>query len=493
MTIKNAANVMIDKPFTSSVASNSSRKGFRTSLTNKETAMVRACSSSSILSSDGQALKGEDGHSSGSIIDVEYTEPSAEAQRVYRQQIEAVKRKEPGDQVDSKRLLIPVNPAMSIESIREVVSDALSPALQTQTSSSSAEEVAKPLAPALKRSGSNTLDGMSKTKGLAKTSKKTKTASTKDVRFVEKIRLGAKGPVLTRVSTCCSQSDRCILYLPGGAFCCPAQSCDLSMAERLSKSNNATVFMVHYRVAPENPFPAGLYDCVCAYLYLIGRRKKCASTIAKRKTTDIYAPGKVSIVGSSAGGGLAFSLVQKLQQLEEKLPCAVIALSPWIDLALQGESYYTNEDADPVLSKAILDKFARYYCGADSQVSERKERARCSELASMYEQEMQLRMQPLVSPLYGDLSGFPPILIHVGQHEVLLDEAKALATKAALSGVEDVKIKVFGGATHCFQVVNPSLPESAKSLDEIASFINDATLKKELKKYYLTLDDLLWS
>jgi acetyl esterase/lipase len=153
-----------------------------------------------------------------------------------------------------------------------------------------------------------------------------------------------------------------------------------------------------YRLAPEHPFPAALEDAVDAYRWLI--------------TEAEVDPRNMVLAGDSAGGGLALAAMLRLRGDDIPLPAGAVAISPWVDLALTGESLDTRADADLTVTKADLERKAREYLdGADPR-------------------------EPLASPLYGDLTGVPPLLVVAGADEALLDDSIRLVRKAGIAGIQ---------------------------------------------------------
>ena len=173
-----------------------------------------------------------------------------------------------------------------------------------------------------------------------------------------------------------------LLYLHGGGYACGDLPYAIGFGSVLAAESGARVFAPAYRLAPEHPFPAALEDAIETYQYLLNKG---------------YAPSRITLCGESAGGGLCYSLCLKLREKGLPLPSGIIAISPWTDLTASGESYVYNKDADVSMSKEILEFFA------DSYTKDRE--------------------NPLVSPLFGDLSFMPPSLIFAGGDEILLSDA----------------------------------------------------------------------
>ena len=187
--------------------------------------------------------------------------------------------------------------------------------------------------------------------------------------------------------------DGVILYFHGGGYAAGGIAYARGFGTILAAKNNMRVFCVAYRLAPENPYPAALEDALTAYEHLL---------------ESGYPADKIILCGESAGGSLIYALTLKLKELSLPMPCGLIALSPWCDLTQSGDSHNTNRDNDPSLTKERLDFFATLYSD-DPQ-------------------------NPYVSPLFGDLKGFPPSIIIAGGHEILLDDSVRLHEKLIACG-----------------------------------------------------------
>jgi acetyl esterase/lipase len=199
----------------------------------------------------------------------------------------------------------------------------------------------------------------------------------------------------------------------------------------LCLASGRRVLLIEYRLAPEHPFPAAIEDVSKAYQWLL------ASGIA---------PEQIVIGGDSAGGGLALAALLWLRDREVVLPGAVVLISPWLDLALTGPSLYTRAEVDPLCSIEGLQIAASYYLGnADSKT-------------------------PMASPLYGDLHGLPPLLIQVGDHEILLSDSTRLAEKAKAAGV-DVRLEIWNAMWHVWHGWAATLPEAQQAIERIGAFI----------------------
>ena len=184
-----------------------------------------------------------------------------------------------------------------------------------------------------------------------------------------------------------------ILYLHGGGYTCGSLEYAKGFAATLASQCGVRVFCAAYRLAPENPYPAAVDDALEAYRYLLKKG---------------YAPRQILLCGESAGGGLIYALCLRLRQEGLELPCGLIGISPWVDLTGSGQSYETNRDNDPSLTQELLEFYAKCYTTDPTD--------------------------PLCSPLFGDLAGFPPSLLFAGGDEILLDDARALHEKLVQSG-----------------------------------------------------------
>ena len=221
---------------------------------------------------------------------------------------------------------------------------------------------------------------------------------------------------------------RVLLYLHGGAYVAGNIQYASGFAGVLAAHTNRRVLSVAYGLAPENPFPAAVEDALAAYEYLLGNG---------------YTACDISLVGESAGGGLVYCLCLRLKQKGMPLPCALVGISPWTDLTFSGESYQTNKKKDPVLYEDALRSYAEEY----AQGQERN---------------------PLVSPLFGDLSEFPPWLLFAGGDELLLDDARMLAGRLTGSGCS-CELVIEDGLWHAFVLYK--IPEAKKALKTIAEFL----------------------
>lgn len=228
-------------------------------------------------------------------------------------------------------------------------------------------------------------------------------------------------------------TGRVILQLHGGGYIGPMKNIYRRFAVKYSQiSFGADVLTPDYRVAPEHPYPAALEDAVCAYEWLLAQG---------------WFSEQIIVAGDSAGGGLAMALCHYLSNHGRQLPCGIIAMSPWTDLTASGESYDTNYERDPLFGKtrdSLI--YNRDYVGDHDPMDE------------------------YISPMFGDFRGFPPMLIQVGSYEMLLSDSVDVAAKARGQGVK-VRLSIYDGMFHIFQMAAKMLPESRKAWVEIGKFI----------------------
>jgi acetyl esterase/lipase len=228
-----------------------------------------------------------------------------------------------------------------------------------------------------------------------------------------------------------AQMDRAVLYLHGGGFVMGSPATHRELAARLSAVANAAVLVLDYRLAPEHPFPAAVQDAVAAHRWLLGSG---------------YSNAQLAIGGDSAGGGLALQTLIALRDQAIPLPSAAFFLSPVTGLGFDGDSYDSRRDADPLVTLDMCRFTASLYIGANDPSA------------------------PLLSPTHGDLSGLPPLCVHVGDREILLSDSVRLADRASACGV-DVELKVWPGMWHVFQASARFVPEARRSLAEIGRFV----------------------
>jgi len=224
-------------------------------------------------------------------------------------------------------------------------------------------------------------------------------------------------------------SKQVILYSHGGGYLFGSPVSYRSFTTRLAKACSASVFVLDYRLAPENPFPAAPADALAAYRLLL----------TKHEAADIV------LAGDSAGGGLSLALLIQIRDTGLPMPAGAVLLSPYTDLNTTGESLDSNTDTCAMFSgDSIRRAAAMYLNGADAT-------------------------DALASPLYARHEGFPPLLIYVSDNEVLRDDGLRLADKTAAAGVA-TDLRVWRGQPHVWPLFAPLLPEASQVLREISGF-----------------------
>ncbi len=228
-------------------------------------------------------------------------------------------------------------------------------------------------------------------------------------------------------------NDQVLLYLHGGGYVIGSINSHRGLASQIAAAARCRALIIDYRLAPENKFPAAVEDAVASYRWLLSQG---------------YEPEKIAIAGDSAGGGLTAAALVSLRDSGDPLPAAALLLSPWTDLEVIGESCKTVGWRDPLVSKGILKKYTRMYMGGKDP------------------------RDPLASPIYADLKGLPPLCIHVGTCEVLLDDARRLSAKAEEDGVS-VDLDICEGMFHVWQFLSPVVPESKEAIEKLGNFVRD--------------------
>jgi len=232
-----------------------------------------------------------------------------------------------------------------------------------------------------------------------------------------------------------ADTSRRLLYLHGGGYEAnsPPQYRDLT--GRITQESGVVVLALDYRLAPEHPYPAAVDDAVAALAWMSENGPEGAS-----------AASKTFIGGDSAGGGLSLATMFRARDAEQRMPDGAVLISAWTDLSLTGESLTTRAEADPMITMPLIKRFIRHYIG------DRDPR------------------EPEISPLYGDYSGLPPLLLHVGDSEVLLDDTLRVADKARKAGVP-VEVEVFPHQIHIFHFFASIMPEVIPAIESIGAFI----------------------
>jgi acetyl esterase/lipase len=222
-----------------------------------------------------------------------------------------------------------------------------------------------------------------------------------------------------------------IIHLHGGGYTKGSSRVSRALVPMIAMASRVRALVIDYRLAPEHPFPAALEDAVAAYYWI---REQGIS------------PENITLMGDSAGGGLALATVVALRDAGDILPAAVVLLSPWTDLAGTGNSVTSRAKVDPLLTAEMNSKDACLYAGRNPL------------------------SHPLISPLYADLHGLPPMFIQVGSDEILLDDSTRLAARAQAAGV-DVTLEIWEGMWHGWHAFAPHLPEATRAMEKVGVFI----------------------
>lgn len=235
------------------------------------------------------------------------------------------------------------------------------------------------------------------------------------------------------------QSERAILYLHGGGYMMGSPHSHRALAARLGRAAQARVLLPDYRLSPEYPFPAAVEDAAGAYRWLLSRGLE---------------PGKIVIAGDSAGGGLTLATLLFLRDAGVLMPAAAMAMSPWTDLNVAGESTKTGSTVKPMSrteqlaiepTRSELQMMSRYYIGDEDP------------------------RNPLISPVYGDYRSIPPLLIQVGEVEALLEDSIRVAQRARQASVK-VELEVWPEMFHVWQVFAKILPEGKQAISRLGEF-----------------------
>ncbi len=240
--------------------------------------------------------------------------------------------------------------------------------------------------------------------------------------------LSADGVPCERLVPAQTAPERVLLYLHGGGFVFGLTPQHLAMVAQLVRALKIPALLVDYRIAPDHPFPAALDDCVTAYRWLVNQGLRASNIV---------------VAGDSAGGNLALTTMMRLRDSGAALPAAIACLSPVADLS-------ERDAAAPVFNDPLLPPRAiriykqSYVAGNDAR-------------------------NPLISPVFGDWHGLPPLLVHVGEDEILRDDAHRIAALATAAGV-DARLEVYPRMWHVWQL-NLELPDAEHSLADIAQFL----------------------
>ena len=228
-----------------------------------------------------------------------------------------------------------------------------------------------------------------------------------------------------------SDDSRVVLYLHGGGYVIGSIKSHRYLMQNVSRQSGARTLGLDYRLAPENPFPAAVEDATKAYRWLLAQG---------------YQPKNIAIAGDSAGGGLTLATLVNLRNEGDPLPAAGVLISPWTDLSGEADSVTSRADSDPMVSADGLYGLGQQYLnGADVK-------------------------NPLASPVFADLTGLPPLLVHVGGREVLYDDAITVVNNAKTAGVE-VELLDEAEMFHVWHAFSPMLDEAQEAIDQMGAWL----------------------
>ena len=229
-----------------------------------------------------------------------------------------------------------------------------------------------------------------------------------------------------------ARKDKVVLYLHGGAYVMGSPRTHRQLVSHMVRAAGVVAVLPDYRLAPEHPFPAAIEDAVAVYSGLL---------------ESGFGAEDIIISGDSAGGALSVATLLQLRHAGIPMPAAAVLLSPFLDITGSGESATTRADRDPWFDIADLHVVAGYYCPDESEWK-----------------------NPLVSPVFANVAGLPPMLIQVGDDEILLSDSTRLAEKLEAEGVE-VELEVWPHMWHVFQMFIRKMPESGAAVRKIAAYI----------------------
>ncbi len=230
-----------------------------------------------------------------------------------------------------------------------------------------------------------------------------------------------------------SRADRnkVLLWVHGGGFTSGSTITHRELASHLSEATGLAVLLVNYRLAPEHPFPAAIADVTSVYQWLTQQNWKSAAIV---------------VGGDSAGANLAVAGLVSLRASEQPMPAAAVLTSPWLDLTISGETITTNADIDPLTTRESLAAAAQLYAGGKDTAD------------------------PLMSPLFADLPGLPPMLIQVGGDEILLSDSTRFAERLKAAGVE-ATLEVWPEMWHTWHGWAATLPEARRAIEAIGQYV----------------------
>ena len=236
-----------------------------------------------------------------------------------------------------------------------------------------------------------------------------------------------------------SDPSRVLLFFHGGGYCSGSILSHRRMVTEAGRAARVRTLAIGYRLAPEHPYPAAHEDAMAAWRFL--RRQGIAAE-------------NIVVGGDSAGGNLTITLINRLRAAGEALPACAWLISPWTDLTMSGATLGTKDTVDPLIHKAYLEELADAYAASAD------------------------RKDPLISPLFADLHGFPPTLIQVGSAETLLADATRFAAAAGAADV-DVTLEIWPHMIHAWPLWNAKLEDGRRALASAGEFIRARDRKRD--------------
>lgn len=235
-------------------------------------------------------------------------------------------------------------------------------------------------------------------------------------------------------------AHKIVLYLHGGGYTCGSIKSHSGLIGKIALETGIPHLAINYRLAPEHTYPAALDDALKAYAWLLEK--------------EHFNPNDIIIMGDSAGGGLTLSALLKIKATDMPLPLTAVVISPWTDLTMSGDSALSNPEKDPILDVNKAKEWGQWYAG-DTSLED-----------------------PYVSPLFGDLSGLPPILIQVGTEEILLSDSIRFAAFAAMKD-SDVTLMVEEDMSHVWHFFWQYIPEAKGAIKKIALYLDKKITQQE--------------
>jgi epsilon-lactone hydrolase len=227
---------------------------------------------------------------------------------------------------------------------------------------------------------------------------------------------------------------RVVLYLHGGGYVFGSILSHRHLVAEIGRTSGSRTLAIDYRLSPENPFPAAVDDALASYRFLL---------------EEGFEPRHIAFAGDSAGGGLVVSALVAIKEAGLPQPACGWVISPWVDMEASGETFVSRADADPMVKREIIVNFAQAYLnGADPR-------------------------SPFASPIYADLRGIAPLLIHVGASEVLLDDSLKLARTAGAADVS-VRLEIWPEMVHIWHAFHRILGDGRKAVQAGAKFLREA-------------------